>query len=86
MEGIVAIIVQAVAGMAGDGLTGQVIKTAGMWILPKLLSGAVGGVAGGSLVGACWVAQPIRAPQRRAVWILGRLSASWPAEPSGAGR
>jgi len=52
MDGIVAIIVQAVAGMAGGGLTGQVIKTAGMALLPKLLSGAVGGVAGGSLVGA----------------------------------
>ena len=52
MEGIVALVAQAVAGIAGGGVAGQVVKTAGMALLPKLLSGAVGGVAGGSLVGA----------------------------------
>lgn len=52
MEGIVAIIVQAVAGMVGGGIAGQMVKTVGMAVLPKLLAGAVGGVAGGSLLGA----------------------------------
>lgn len=52
MEGIVAIAVQALAGIAGGGVAGQVVKTAGMALLPKLLSGALGGVAGGSLIGA----------------------------------
>lgn len=52
MEGIVAIIVQAVAGAAGGGIVGNLIKTAGMALLPKLLSGAIGGVAGGSILGA----------------------------------
>ena len=36
----------------GGGLAGQFVKTAGMALLPKLLSGAVGGIAGGSILGA----------------------------------
>ncbi len=52
MEGIVAIIVQALAGAAGGGIAGNMIKTAGMALLPKLISGALGGVAGGSILGA----------------------------------
>ncbi len=52
MEGIAAIIVNAIAGMVGGGLAGNLVKTAGMALLPKLLSGAVGGVLGGTAVGA----------------------------------
>lgn len=52
MEGIVAVAVQALAGIAGGGVASQVVKSAGMALLPTLLSGALGGVAGGSLIGA----------------------------------
>ena len=52
MEGIVAIIVQAIAGAAGGGIAGNLIKSVGMSIGPKLISGALGGVAGGSILGA----------------------------------
>ncbi|NDV52337.1 MULTISPECIES: hypothetical protein [unclassified Salipiger] len=52
MEGIAAIIVQAIAGMVGGGVAGQLVKTVGMAVLPKLLSGAIGGILGGSAIGA----------------------------------
>jgi hypothetical protein len=52
MEGIVAIIVNAIAGMDGGGIAGTLIKNAGMALLPKLLSGAGGVVVGGSLLGS----------------------------------
>ena len=36
----------------GGGLVGNIVKTAGMALLPKLISGAIGGIAGGSILGA----------------------------------
>ena len=36
----------------GGGLAGKIVKTAGMALLPKLISGAIGGIAGGSILGA----------------------------------
>jgi hypothetical protein len=51
MEGIAAIIVQAIAGAVGGGVAGTLIKTVGMAILPKIIAGALGGVAGGSILG-----------------------------------
>jgi hypothetical protein len=35
MEGLVAIIVQAIAGALGGGLVGNIVKTAGMALLPS---------------------------------------------------
>ena len=52
MEGIVAIIVQAIAGAVGGGIAGNLIKSVGMAIGPKLIAGAIGGVAGGSILGS----------------------------------
>ena len=39
MQGIVAIIVQAIAGAVGGGVAGNIVKVAGMALLPKLISG-----------------------------------------------
>ena len=44
MEGIAAIIVNAIAGAVGGGLAGNLVKSVGMAVVPKLLSGAIGGV------------------------------------------
>ncbi len=46
MEAIIPIIIQALSGAAGGGIIGNIIKSAGMTLLPKLLAGAVGGVGG----------------------------------------
>jgi hypothetical protein len=51
MEALIPIILQAVSGMVGGGIAGQLIKTAGMALLPKLLAGAAGGVGGGMALG-----------------------------------
>jgi hypothetical protein len=52
MEGIVAIIVQAIAGAVGGWGAGNLVKSAAMDLLPKIISGVIGGVAGGSILGA----------------------------------
>lgn len=52
MEAILPLIIQAVSGMVGGGVAGSLLKTAGMSLLPKLLSGGIGGIAGGSGLGA----------------------------------
>jgi hypothetical protein len=51
METLIPIIIQAISGMAGGGIMGQVIKTAGAAMLPKLIAGALGGVGGGAVLG-----------------------------------
>ena len=62
MEGVVAIIVQAIAGAAGGGVAVAMIRSAGMALLPKLVSGAIGGVAGGSILGAIFAGGDVADP------------------------
>ena len=50
METLMPIIIQAVSGIVGAGVAGTVVKAAAMANLPRILSGAVGGVAGGTLI------------------------------------
>ncbi len=52
METILPIIVQIVTGIIGGQAVGAAIKQAAMSQLPKILSGAIGGVAGGLLLNA----------------------------------
>ena len=52
MEAILPYIIQAVSGALGGGGISAIIKNVGMQFLPKLLSGAVGGLAGGAGVAA----------------------------------
>ena len=59
MEGIAALIVNAIAGMVGGGVAGNLVKTAGMALLPKLISGAVGGIIGGTALGSIMGGAPI---------------------------
>lgn len=51
MEAIIPIIIQAVSGMAGGGVAATIMKQAAMSLLPKLLAGGIGGIAGGSALG-----------------------------------
>ena len=46
METLIPIIIQALSGAAGGGIMGNIVKSAGMTLLPKLLAGAVGGIGG----------------------------------------
>lgn len=52
METLLPIIVQAVTGIIGGQAIGAALSQAAMGQLTKLLSGAVGGIAGGTLLGA----------------------------------
>jgi hypothetical protein len=51
MEALIPIIIQAISGAAGGGIMGNIIKTAGAALLPKLIAGALGGVGAGQLLG-----------------------------------
>jgi hypothetical protein len=51
METLIPIIIQAISGAAGGGIMGNIIKTAGAAMLPKLIAGALGGVGGGAALG-----------------------------------
>ena len=51
MEQLIPIIIQALSGAAGGGIIGNIVKSAGMTLLPKLLAGAVGGVGGNAALG-----------------------------------
>ena len=46
MEALVPIIIQVVSGVVGGGVAGGIMKQAAMSILPKLLAGGIGGIAG----------------------------------------
>jgi hypothetical protein len=50
MEAILPIIVQIVTGILGGQAVGAVLQQVAMSQLTKILSGAVGGVAGGTLL------------------------------------
>ena len=51
MEALLPIIIQVISGVVGGGAMGSVVKSAAMGMLPKLLSGGIGGIAGGQLLG-----------------------------------
>ena len=51
METIIPLIIQAISGAAGGGIVGNLVKSAGMTLLPKLIAGAVGGVGGNAALG-----------------------------------
>jgi hypothetical protein len=51
METILPLIIQAISGAAGGGIVGNLVKSAGMALLPKLLAGAVGGIGGNAALG-----------------------------------
>ncbi len=50
METLLPIIVQVITGIIGGQAVGAAIKQAAMGQLPKILSGAIGGVAGGAIL------------------------------------
>lgn len=49
IEALIPLIIQAISGAAGSGIVGNLIKTVGMKFVAKLILGAIGGVAGGSI-------------------------------------
>ena len=51
MESLLPIIVQIVTGILGGQAVGAVLQQVAMSQLTKIVSGAVGGVAGGTLLG-----------------------------------
>ena len=52
MEGLLAILVCAAAGVFAAGAVGYTPRGAGMALAPKLIAGALGGIAAGALLGA----------------------------------
>lgn len=51
METLLPLIIQAISGAAGGGIVGNLVKSAGMALLPKLIAGAVGGIGGNAALG-----------------------------------
>lgn len=52
METLLPIIVQVVTGIIGGQAVGAAVKQAAMSQLPKILSGAIGGVGGAAILGS----------------------------------
>jgi hypothetical protein len=52
MESLLPIIVQVVTGIIGGQAVGAAVKQAAMGQLPKILSGAIGGVGGAAILGS----------------------------------
>jgi len=52
MEAILPIIIQIVTGIIGGQAVGAAIKQAAMGQLPKIISGALGGVGGAAILGS----------------------------------
>lgn len=52
MESLLPIIVQIVTGVIGGQAVGAAVKQAAMGQLPKILSGAVGGLGGAAILGS----------------------------------
>jgi len=52
MEAILPIIIQIVTGIIGGQAVGAAVKQAAMGQLPKILSGAIGGVGGAAILGS----------------------------------
>lgn len=55
MEGLLPLIVQAVAGGAGGGILGQFLKSKNLGPVTNIIAGAVGGVATGQGLDAAGV-------------------------------
>jgi len=55
MEGLVPLIVQAVAGGAGGGILGQFLKSKNLGPVANIIAGAVGGLATGQGLDAAGV-------------------------------
>lgn len=51
METLLPIIVQVVTGIIGGQAVGAAVKQAAMGQLPKILSGAIGGLGGAAILG-----------------------------------
>jgi hypothetical protein len=52
MEAILPIIIQIVTGIIGGQAVGAAVKQAAMGQLPKIISGALGGVGGAAILGS----------------------------------
>jgi hypothetical protein len=52
METLLPIIVQIVTGVIGGQAVGAAVKQAAMGQLPKILSGAIGGIGGAAILGS----------------------------------
>lgn len=52
METLLPIIVQVITGIIGGQAVGAALKQAAMGQLPKILSGAIGGVGGAAILGS----------------------------------
>lgn len=50
MQLLLSIVIQAISGVIGGGIAGNLFKAAATNMLPKLVSGVIGGIAGGSLL------------------------------------
>lgn len=61
METLLPIIVQVVTGIIGGQAVGAAVKQAAMSQLPKILSGAIGGVGGAAILGSLLGGDPAAA-------------------------
>lgn len=52
MDALTPVALQAIAGLIGGGIAGNLIETAAIRTPPKVLTSLLGGVAGGALAGA----------------------------------
>lgn len=50
MQLLLSIVIQAISGIIGGGIAGNLLTVAATTIPPKLVAGALGGIAGGSLL------------------------------------
>ena len=73
MEALTPIALQAIAGLIGGGIAGNLIETAAIRTPPKVLTGLLGGVAGGALAGAIFGVGQLVAPAPDAV-VTGDLT------------
>jgi hypothetical protein len=52
METLLPIVIQIVTGILGGQAVGAAVKQVAMSQLPKILSGGIGGLAGGTILGS----------------------------------
>jgi len=71
METLLPIIVQIITGIIGGEAVGAAFSRAAMTQLPKILSGAIGGVAGGAILNSLMGAGADPAAMAEAVGGLG---------------
>lgn len=74
MEQFLPILIQAIAGGAGGGILGQLLKSKSMGPLANILSGAVGGIATGQGLDAAGIIDQL-APLLGGPNIAGGVSA-----------